>query len=241
MTQGIFVCNANSRRFKVGHSNQTELMRAHSFASKEPETIQWLIDELHADSVFWDIGANIGLISLFAAAIHPTSKILAFEPAAHNYASLCENIFINKFENVRPYSIALGMDQIGFVDLHLSKIEAGSAIHNIGKASPWSISGSVFKQPCVSVSIDELIANHNFPQPTILKIDVDGAEIMILKTACNALKNVNTLLVELDALDEIELGIAREILEGHGFKLIESSRREKTINRKLPRNFIWKK
>jgi FkbM family methyltransferase len=241
MTQDTCIVSANSHKFLVGHSNQTELMRANSFTHKEPETVQWLIDELHAESVFWDIGANIGLFSLYAAAIHPTSKILAFEPAAHNYASLCENILINKFENIRPYSIALGMDQICFVDLYLSKMEAGSAIHNIGKSSPWSISDSVFKQPCVSVSIDELIEKHGFPQPTIIKIDVDGAEISILKTASTALKNVNTLLVELDAHDEVELGIAREILEGHGFRLFDSSKREKTINRKLPRNYIWKK
>ena len=196
---------------------------------------------IRSDSVFWDIGANIGLFSLYAAAMNQNATILAFEPAAHNYASLCENVFINRCENIHPYAIALGVQKLRFVDLYLSEMQAGSSIHNIEERSPWATSDVVFKQPCLASSIDELVLEHGFPQPTIIKMDVDGVEVGILKTAAVALKKVTALLVELDAFDEAEVESAQEILRAAGFSLQESSTRDKKINKKLPRNFIWKK
>jgi len=229
----------DDRQFLVRCINDVERGRAASFLSKEPETVRWIEAEMASATVFWDVGANVGLFSLYAATLQPTAQILAFEPAAHNYASLCDNIVINGFTNIAPFSVALGQGNLAFDELHLSKVEAGSSIHHVGAKSPWAESEPVFRQPCVKVSIDSMVLDHGFPAPTLLKIDVDGLELGILDGARTVLNQVKSVLVELDANDPSEISAATNLLEQAGFRLTETSRREKTINRKLPRNHIW--
>lgn len=229
----------DDRQFLVRCINDIERGRAASFLSKEPETVRWLKVEMTPTTVFWDVGANVGLFSLYAAMLQPTAKVLAFEPAAHNYASLCDNILINGFTNILPFSVALGQGNLAFDELHLSKVEAGSSIHHVGAKSPWAESEPVFRQPCIKVSIDSMVLHHGFPAPTLLKIDVDGLELGILDGARTALSQVTSVLVELDANDLSEISAATNLLEQAGFRLTETSTREKTINRKLPRNYIW--
>jgi hypothetical protein len=47
--------------------SETSLWRAETLLTKEPETIEW-IETFNEESVFWDVGANIGVYSLYAAA-----------------------------------------------------------------------------------------------------------------------------------------------------------------------------
>jgi hypothetical protein len=75
----------------------------------------------------------------------------------------------------------------------------------------------------------------------MLKIDVDGIELEILAGGRSTLEKVGTLLVELDANDPVEVGRAETLLKACGFSLAECSPRQKTINGKLPRNYIWKR
>src|SRR6516225_6093965 len=63
--------------------------RAGSVLSKEPDTIRW-IDSFEPNDVFWDIGANVGVFSLYAA--RRKVRVLAFEPSAGNYMILCRNV-----------------------------------------------------------------------------------------------------------------------------------------------------
>src|SRR3954454_23342205 len=64
--------------------------RAETLLTKEPDTIKW-IDSFPAESVFWDIGANVGVYSLYAAT-RPGLSILSFEPLAANFHVLSRNI-----------------------------------------------------------------------------------------------------------------------------------------------------
>ena len=69
---------------------------------KEPDTIEW-IDNFSIDNndnfIFWDIGANIGLYSLYCASVHRNkSKIYAFEPSTSNLRVLSRNITDNNFQ-----------------------------------------------------------------------------------------------------------------------------------------------
>jgi hypothetical protein len=75
--------------------------RANSILLKEPDTIQW-IDRFEPSDVFWDVGANVGIFSLYAARRREV-KVLAFEPSADNYMVLCRNVEINALERFVPY------------------------------------------------------------------------------------------------------------------------------------------
>ena len=57
--------------------------------------------------ILWDIGANIGIYSLYTAAKYPSSSVYSFEPEATSFNSLCKNIFMNSFSNIKPFLIGI--------------------------------------------------------------------------------------------------------------------------------------
>ena len=73
--------------------------RIKSLFTSEPETINWINNFKNKKTIFWDIGANIGIYSIYAACIHPDIEIVSFEPSTSNLRVLSRNISINKFEN----------------------------------------------------------------------------------------------------------------------------------------------
>lgn len=82
------------------------LWRARTLFTKEPETIEW-IDDFQEGDVFWDVGANVGVYTLYAATTHKL-QVLAFEPSASNYLLLNRNVEINKLsDRVRAYCVGL--------------------------------------------------------------------------------------------------------------------------------------
>ena len=80
--------------------------------SKEPETIKW-INSFDKESVFFDIGANIGIYSLYSAIVKQ-NLVYAFEPHAASYKNLLESINLNKLQNCNAHCIAMG-DKLAFV------------------------------------------------------------------------------------------------------------------------------
>ena len=97
--------------------------------SKEPETIKW-INQFEQDSVFFDIGANIGIYTLYSA-IMMQNTVFAFEPHSASYKNLLDSINLNKLEKCQAYCVALSNLELswavlGCIDLYsviLSYIE----------------------------------------------------------------------------------------------------------------------
>ena len=81
-----------NNKFEV--SNYIPYTRAVTLFTKEPETIAWIDDRVLPGDVFYDIGANIGVFSLYSAKVKKAT-VIAFEPHAKNYGILNENIFLN--------------------------------------------------------------------------------------------------------------------------------------------------
>lgn len=200
------------------------LWRAETLLTKEPETIDW-IDSFKPGEILWDIGANIGCYSLYAA--KKGHSILAFEPSAANYFLLQKNIEYNKLDkSIQAFCLAFSdTSDCGY--LNMSSIQMGGAISNFG-----DVTGTVecadesydvkFSQGMISFSIDEFIRYYHIPPPNHIKIDVDGIENKIVRGAKHTLtdKNLKSLLIELDfnhtEYNEEVIGI----LEDSGFTLI---------------------
>lgn len=230
--------------FNIAYSNDKELWRGDTFLMKEPETVKWIQDEINDGSVFWDIGSNIGLFSLQAASLNSECKIFAFEPESQNFASLCKNVWLNAYKNVEAHNIAVsGKDKsLELGKLFISEMRAGSALHNVGKQSDWHEGSPVFKQNCYCVSIDDLIEKYGLPSPSIVKLDVDGIEMDILRGAEKAMKSsIKSILVEVDEGDSEEVREMVEFMNGCGFVVSEMSNRTARIGDKLPRNYVWRK
>jgi FkbM family methyltransferase len=176
-----------------------EWYRADTYATKEPETLDWLDRYVQAGDVVFDVGANIGLYSLYAA-IARQARVYAFEPEAHNLARLQQHILLNDVaEQVTPYALALA-DREAVDLLHLSQVESGAALHAFGR--PRDAAGHAFgpagRQGVFGTTLDRLTTVWSLPMPHHLKIDVDGLEPQIIAGATWLLQQptLRTILME---------------------------------------------
>jgi len=198
--------------------------RAHTLLSKEAGTISW-IDEFKDGSFMWDIGANIGCYSLYAAKMG--IKVIAFEPSAFNYFALCKNIEINKLDDdIMALNIAFANStKLGY--LNISNSEIGGAISLFGEQNDRIKSigkefNVMFKQGALSFTIDDFMAHFNPPAPNYIKLDVDGTEAQIIEGASKTLsgKGLISLLVEFSE-DSPALIPTIGLLKGYGMHLLK--------------------
>ena len=178
-----------SIRCKGGHGRLR--WRASTFFTEEPETVKWL-DSIEGSAILWDVGANVGLYSIYAAK-SAGCKVLAIEPEAQNYALLLENIVLNEVqENIEATNLAIS-NAFGLGKLHLHALTKGGAYHQFSTGStPWSspTDGQVdapVSQTQFGASLDDLIIRFHYPCPTHIKIDVDGEEPEIISGATHVL------------------------------------------------------
>lgn len=195
--------------------------RARTLLTKEPETISW-IDGFKQGEIFWDVGANIGVYTLYAALKGLT--VLSFEPAPGNYYVLSRNIEINGFgERVSSFCLAFN-DETLLESFHMSTTDLGGATSSFGEAVDWKGESyiPIFKQSMIGFSIDDFIELFRPAFPNHLKIDVDGIERKIIIGASQTLSDsrLKTILIELNIkLDECQEIV--KFLEGYGFMLRE--------------------
>jgi len=199
----------------TAHSSEEYYIRSRS-ASKEPDTVQWLLD-LPREAVFVDVGANIGAYSLMAARLNPKAHILAIEPSAPTYASLCRNIWINRLhDNITPVCAAL-CGANGYEEFSYSSWQPGAALHRFGNEG---------KHRQLSFKLDDLIQFLGFPRPTHLKIDVDGAEQNVLAGATDTLRSIQSLMIELEENKDVES--IKGLLADSGLSPVSSRRTDAT-------------
>src|SRR5437763_9795897 len=85
---------------------KTSAGRAETLLTKQPATIEW-INAFQPGSVFWDIGANVGVYTLYAA-LRTDIHVVAIEPVAVNYFLLAANCEVNELEG-RVDALLLGL------------------------------------------------------------------------------------------------------------------------------------
>jgi FkbM family methyltransferase len=199
--------------------------RAQTLLIKEPETIEW-IDGFEADAVLWDIGANVGCYSLYAA--KKGAQVYAFEPCASNYYLLCQNIAINKLvDKISAFCLAFAKEtQLGF--LNMSTVEPGGALAGFGKKQEKikveEIEREVVsRQGMMGFSIDDFIRQYNPVFPTYIKIDVDGIEDEIVAGAIKTLsdKRIKSALIELNDHEVQYRDNVIKMVESCGLQLVD--------------------
>ncbi len=153
------------------------LRRALRFFKKEPETLRW-ISGFAEGAVLFDVGANIGVYSLWAG-LTRRAQVFAFEPEAGNYSTLNVNLRLNGLaERCRAYCMGLS-DAAGLDTLVVGRQTAvGASGHQIG-----SRAGGGIPQGIPVTTLDQLVYEAGLPCPSHVKIDVDGLEPAIVRAA----------------------------------------------------------
>jgi FkbM family methyltransferase len=189
--------------------NQHCLWRVDSLRQKEPDTLEW-ITTFNKDDIFIDIGANVGMYTLWASVKYGITTY-AFEPESQNYALLCKNIMVNQVQDkALAYCIAISDDtaensNVLFDRLNLSQFTIGGSCHSFGDEVDFNLDArtSAFRQGSICISLDHFIKTSEIKDSNAnlhIKIDVDGIEHKVISSAMNSIRNKRTksVLIELN-------------------------------------------
>lgn len=169
--------------YKFAVSNALEAFRVRTLLTKEPGTIKWL-EELRTGDVFYDIGANIGIYSILAAkAVGESGDVYAVEPHVASAAALLRNAALNNVASrVFLLTQALHSRHDGAVTFNYTHLDPGTSGSQLGHTR--SESGEEYVPKAVeikrAVTVDHL-AWLGLRPPCMIKIDVDGNELEILR------------------------------------------------------------
>lgn len=161
-----------------------------------------------------DLGANIGLATLYMANAFPRSSIFAVEPDPGNYAILKRNVAglvaksrcttVNAAVWGRDTSLVAGIPTAGGYDAIQVRESTGHALGNGNQVE--------------GMSMDSIFAASRFPRIDVLKIDIEGAETQLFQGNLNWLDKVSTIAIEFHGTSRDQSGFDAAV-EAHGFSV----------------------
>lgn len=208
--------------FRIYSPNEICRFRADTFSTKEPETLDW-IEKWGGKGAFFDVGANVGIYSLYFAKMFP-GQVYAFEPSALNLGLLAKNIALNELSD-RIVVIPIPLTSRNMIaSLSMSETDEGGALSTFGATFGHDglplVEKMSYQMP--GCSMDFIVESGIVPElPSLLKIDVDGIEHLVLEGAQAVLRSpvLRSVLIEVDdQFRELASEVSRLLL-GAGFKL----------------------
>ena len=187
----------------------------------------WLLEdykikkfEIHSNDVIIDIGAHIGIFTIYASQFCNNGKIYSFEPIRENYDLLLNNIKLNHSEQVKPFNLAVSNTN----DDVTIYINDDKAAHSIFPSSESSINVK-------SITLQNIFEENNINHCNFLKLDCEGAEYEILRNLpAKYFKEIDKIVMECHFVDKKPELISelKQILVKQGFQV-----RTKTISNEL--------
>ena len=158
----------NNIKFKV---NLSKYIEAHLFLYRDYElpTLRFIKEIINEQFTIFDIGSNIGFMSLVFA--NKVKKIYAFEAESNNFNDLISNIHLNSFKNIFAFNIAI-TNEDKLITFYV--VEGNnSGIHStlLNKSLPQK---SIQVQ---GISIDSFVSQNNIQKVDLIKMDIEGAEM----------------------------------------------------------------
>lgn len=212
--------------------NQLVEWRVDTFHTKEPETLEWIDTfDKSGDFIFWDIGANIGLYSIYNSLKHKKSQTISFEPSTSNLRVLSRNISINNlFDRIKIFTAPLTKGENKFLIMKEGEFQEGGALNSFGEN--FDFEGKKFSSKMnyqiYGTNINYLIDNKILDIPDYIKIDVDGIEHLILEGGNKYLSNkkIKSLSIEINENFTEQHEKVIEIMKKNDFKILHKKRNE---------------
>ena len=171
------------------------LMAAGAF---EPEETRILQRELKAAELFVDVGANVGFYSCLASSLRV--PVLAFEPLPQNLTLLLRNLRENGFTGVEVLPVGMG-ERPGVLTLHGGGTGASLL-------AGWAHAPAGWERDIAVSTLDRMVLPRARGLRTIVKLDIEGAELPALRGAAGllALDPAPVWLVEVNLGEHHPLG-----------------------------------
>jgi FkbM family methyltransferase len=160
---------------------------------------------VRSGDVCYDIGANLGFFSVLLARLAgPTGSVYAFEPVPQNVALIERNARLNQMATVKVQNVAVS-NKDGSSELLLARHVGGAVLEEAG--TPPDLAGRLTVR---TATLDKLVEDKEVPPPTFVKIDVEGAELAVLRGMQRVLRESRpTVVLELD--DATEQGCEQKV------------------------------
>lgn len=207
-------------KIRFEYNSLSNYMDSIHFRDRDPKLVEW-IDSFDEEKVMYDIGANIGTYSVYAA-LSKKMKVLAFEPLAHNNIIINRNIQLNHVDDfVSAYCIALS-NKNSVEKFHLPINYIKNYFNGFDLISNKQEGVNIYKHSGITFLLDDFVEKFSVPFPTYLKIDVDGAEDRIIDGARKTLsdKRLKSIYIEIDTVNKEFYSKVTKTIEDSGFKLV---------------------
>jgi len=179
----------------------------------EPRTTQFIKDNLKPGQIFVDVGANVGYYTLLASKIVGNSgKVYAFEPLELSWTVLSKNLGMNELKNVIVFFMALSNNSGLKTKFYTGNIPGhASTIGTEELTVEVEVNNDIFDR----INLKEQIA------PDMIKIDVEGSQLEVLK----GMKDILSTEKELTVIVEDFSGVAVEwLVDTYGFEVVNTER-----------------
>ena len=191
--------------------------------SHDQDVLDALEKTIQDTDVFWDIGANIGYIGLSVLKMKPSCQVFAFEPSPFSLVQLFMNNSLNGNKiQIIPFALS-SSNEIREFSL---KINRNSGQSTLAPLKKFNYDCSLRIQTKIA---DELVRIGMIPLPSVVKIDVEGAEFMVLSGMKEILANkkLRAIIFEGPSVDHQEI---LSILSRYGFNNVKPLTPQKQTN-----------
>lgn len=194
----------------------------------EKDLLRSFLGALHEGDTVWDVGANMGLYTLFAAkTVGDLGRVVAFEPEQNSRSLLERNVALNALKNVTILSCALDVEEATRTLYSSATVNPGS--HSFVQRTDYRVRRKGTAVP--TYRGDSLVREGKAALPNVVKIDVEGAEMNVLRGMNSVLHStaLRAILIEVHPLvlplfgsgpDEVEA-----FVRSCGFKKISRTQR----------------
>lgn len=158
----------------------------------ERHELDFVLSMLGPGMTFIDVGANVGIFSIPAAQKVQNGQVFAFEPSHWTHQRLVKNAEINKLTNVHAVCSAVG-DYNGEAVLQIN-VPGKDGLNTIGKPSHWD-SDVVAEERVPITTLDDFVRLNAVSHVDVIKIDTEGAELLVLRGARDLLAKPNAPLI----------------------------------------------
>jgi FkbM family methyltransferase len=174
-------------------------------------------------NVFLDIGANIGYFSILGAKINPACKIYAFEPSIGSLHYLKQNIQLNSIKSVEIIDKAVSNFDETLTFYEVKNTKYPWIKHNLNGSN--SLEGKYIKKetnsyPVQTISISSLVKESNLNEISLIKLDTECTEHLIIESSLNEIKQFQPILIS-EVYPVIESAIERLINSLEGYEMYQ--------------------
>lgn len=190
--------------------------KAYWLGTYEVELQAAVTDFVKLGMTVYDVGANIGYVSLMLArAVGEKGKVYAFEALPANFERLRQHVQLNSMKDrITPLSFAIvdGVKQVDFLvgpSGAMGKADGSAGRKDVTYTESVSVEG---------ISLDSFVYERNNPLPEVVKMDIEGGEVMALPGMRRILQEAHPImLLELHGSEAAQ--VAWDMLHGMGYRI----------------------